>query len=37
MEVLILGGTGAMDAPVVLILADRNNHVVVTTRQNKKS
>lgn len=37
MEILVLGGTGAMGAPVVQILADRNNHVVVTTRQNKKS
>lgn len=37
MKILVLGGTGAMGAPVVQILADRNNHVVVTTRQNKKS
>ena len=37
MEILVLGGTGAMGAPVVQILADQNNHVVVTTRQNKKS
>ena len=37
MEVLILGRAGAMGAPVVQILADRNNHFVVTTRQNKKS
>lgn len=37
MEILVLGGTGAMGVPVVKILADRNNRVIVTTRQNKKS
>lgn len=37
MEILVLGGTGAMGKPIVQILANRNNHVMVTTRQNKKS
>lgn len=37
MKILVLGGTGAMGAPVVQVLADRNNHIIVTTRQNKKS
>jgi nucleoside-diphosphate-sugar epimerase len=37
MEILVLGGTGAMGEPIVEILANRNNHVIVTTRQDKKS
>lgn len=37
MNVLVLGGTGAMGRPVTKILAERGENVFVTTRSTKKS
>ena len=37
MKVLVLGGTGAMGAYLVNLLAEKNWYVDVTTRKNKKS
>jgi len=37
MNILVLGGTGAMGRPIVKILADRGENVFVTSRSTKKS
>ena len=37
MDVLVLGGTGAMGVPLVELLSQRGDNVYVTTRSQKAS
>ena len=37
MEILVLGGTGAMGVPLVKVLSEQNHQVYVTTRAEKQS